>query len=259
MAIELSIRVSSLKHWNFLRSPEALLNGVLYPKWSFLKDRYMVLAQKFCKTNIPAHSRSCNIVTGNPFSLEKFMLSSTTLLHQSFLAMITESYSPIGALIIVPIVILLLVVFIALKAGSIWRWIVNCCHRPGNTFHRSRLYRRFKTRNLSSEDTYDGAWSDLETTRSGGSSFLSRASRLNTFMNPSSETHSTTSIWHTPSHQTRSFKSPRSSRYELSNVAKPLPVVFRAQDLETQMNGEWLDPHSMMRVREARQWQQTDP
>ncbi|KAF7885408.1 uncharacterized protein EAF02_003917 [Botrytis sinoallii] len=57
-----------------------------------------------------------------------------------FLAMITESYSPTGALIIVPIIILL-------------------------------LYRKFITRHSSLEDTYDGAWSDLETTRSGGSSF----------------------------------------------------------------------------------------
>ncbi|TGO77974.1 hypothetical protein BELL_0084g00240 [Botrytis elliptica] len=35
-----------------------------------------------------------------------------------FLAMITESYSPIGALIIVPIIILLFVVLIALKASG---------------------------------------------------------------------------------------------------------------------------------------------
>lgn len=167
-----------------------------------------------------------------------------------------NSVSPIGALVIVPVVILLFVILIALKAASIWEWLVRCCRWPQGTFHCPMFFRSFASQHSSTDYIFGDSWGDLESARSGGSSFVSRVSSGSTFIGIPSEVHPTSSLCPL----TQGSMKPRSSLplSELSNVARPLPVVLRAPDLEPQTSGECLNSHLTTTVKEAPQWQRID-
>ncbi len=143
------------------------------------------------------------------------------------------STTAIGALILVPIVIAGSAAYIALKTTEFYERIREFCQKFGSPWRaaerRSQRRLRRNQSHLKPGQLYADSWCDLDSNRTGSaqSTFIGQSRKQS---HADEELGLEETVWH-PTRSARllwSFSSPRSrsrNLYELSNVARPLPVA----------------------------------
>ena len=186
----------------------------------------------------------------------------------------SSSNPPIGALIIVPIVIAASAAFVALKTQHGFQTISQFCRRTWNRknwiFRRAPSRRRKLKRSDVTSTAYADSWPDLESTRSSasidpfstfiGQSPVHKSCSEGDLHSEFRHTPTPSQVWH-PDRSNRlqwSFtnqpsRSPR--RFESSSVAKPSPVAHRLERLSTEDAQPLVHP---TRVRGAHRWIKID-
>lgn len=179
----------------------------------------------------------------------------------------TSRTSPaVYGLVLIPIVIAASAAFVAIQSTQIGKDILRRCSNLWQVWspsHKQDRRRKHKRSDISSSQVFADSWCDLESIHSGqaATKFIGQSSpKAHGYTRNSPDTP--TRVWH-PQRSNRltwSFTHPQSRSphlFELSSVAKPLPVVQRPEkssEIEVEAS---LNPPT--KVREARRWVQTDP
>jgi hypothetical protein len=187
----------------------------------------------------------------------------------------SSSNPPIGALIIVPIIIAASAAFVALKTQHGFQAISLYCRRKWNrrgnwAFRNARSRRRKAKRSDSRSNAYADSWHDLESTHSAqgvdsfstfiGQSPINKSYSEGDLHTRYCNTPTPSQIWH-PDRSNRlqwSFTNQElrsHHRSELLNVARPSPVAQRPERLSAEDAQPLVHP---TRVRGAHRWVEID-